>query len=68
VELTPVAAGRLLDRAGFLVGKRAAAANSVEFLEELILLDRARRWIDRAVGIALLSSDGTCNGDDQCER
>ena len=68
VELTPVATGRLLDRARFLVGKRAAAANSVEFLEELILFDRARRWIDRAVGIALLSTDGACNGDDQRER
>src|SRR5262249_21361010 len=33
VELTPVAAGRLLDRAGFLVGDGAAAANSVEFVE-----------------------------------
>jgi hypothetical protein len=68
VELTPVAAGRLLDRAGFLVGDGAAAANSVEFVEKLILFHRARHRIDRAVGIALLRTRGSCNGDDQRER
>ena len=65
MELTPVAAGRLLDRAGFLVRNAAAAANSVELVEELILFDRVRRRIDRAVGIALLGGRGGCDADDQ---
>src|SRR5438046_10570922 len=62
MELTPVAAGRLLDRAGFLVRNAAAAANSVELVEELILFDRVRRRIrlvERSVGEAWCSRCGS---------
>src|SRR5262249_28339200 len=70
MKVTPVAARGLLDRAGFLVRNRAAAGNPVELAQKLILLDRARRRIDRAVGIALLRTRWNRDGDDQreCDR
>src|SRR5262249_11329910 len=68
VEVAPVTAGGLLDRAGLLVGDRAAAADSVELVEKLILLHRARRRVDRAVRVALLSARGGRDSDDQRER
>src|SRR5262249_4672825 len=68
MEVTPIAAGRLLDRASLLVGDGATAGNAVELVEELVFSDRARRRVDRAVGIALLRAGRSRNGDDQRER
>ena len=45
--MAPIAAGGLLDRAGLLIGKRAAAGDAVELLEELLFLHDARLRIDR---------------------
>src|SRR5262245_20675618 len=68
MEVAPIPAGGLLDRAGLLVGNRAAAADSVELIEKLILLHRARRRVDQAVRVALLGARGSRHGDDQRER
>ena len=68
MEVTPVAAGWLLDRAGLLVGDRATAGNAVELVEKLVLSHRARRRVDRAIGITLLRGHGSRDGDDERER
>src|SRR5262245_29579720 len=68
MEVAPIPARGLLDRAGLLVGNRAAAADSVELVEKLILLHRARSRVDRAVRVALLGARGSRHGDDQRER
>ena len=39
-----------------------------ELAEKLLLVDGARRWIDRVVRVALLRAHGDRGGDDQCER
>src|SRR5271166_5863874 len=46
VEMSPVAAGGLLDGACFLIRDRAATGNPIEFAEKRIFLDRARGRID----------------------
>ena len=43
MEPAPVTAGRLLERAGLLVGDRAFAGNALELAEQLLLLDRIRQ-------------------------
>ena len=48
VEIAPVAAGRLLQHAGALVGNADPALNAVQLLQELLLLHRACGGIDRA--------------------
>src|SRR5262249_41624402 len=68
VEVAPIPAGGLLDHIGPGIGNRSAPLDSSEFLEELFLLHRAGRRVDRAVGVALLSAGGSRNGDDQRER
>ena len=51
MEAAPVAAGRLLERAGLLVGQRAAAGDPIHLLEQLLFPHRACGRIDGAVGI-----------------
>jgi hypothetical protein len=60
VEMAPVAAGGLLDRARLLIRQRAAAGDAVELLEELVLLHGARLRIDGGglLGARGLRADG----------
>ena len=59
MEIAPIAAGRLLNRAGLLIGDGAAAGDPVEFPEELLLLHSACLRIDRGrlLGAAGLHAD-----------
>ena len=64
MEIAPIAAGRLLNRAGLLIGDGAAAGDPVEFLEELFLLHGACLGIDPG---RLLGADGL-HADEQSEK
>ena len=68
VEVAPIPAGGLLDHIGSGIGNGSAPLDPLEFLEQLFLLHRARRRIDRIVGVALLGARRSRNGDDQRER
>jgi hypothetical protein len=59
VEKAPIAAGRLLNRAGLLIGDGTAAGDPVEFAQELLLLHGVRLRIDlgRLLSVAGLRAD-----------
>ena len=68
VEVAPIPAGGLLDHIGLGIGNRSAPLDPLELLEQLFLLHRARRRIDRIVGVTLLGAHGRGNSDDQRKR
>ena len=68
VELAPVAPVRLLKNGRACIGKRAAALDFLQLLQELLLLDRLRGRIDRGLGCCAYGRNRERGGQPKDQR